>query len=104
MSMSLRMGLDNAPLFGWRRPFISLAWHRAANSGHAAWHEATDGRAEIAPQRPYHGSADPVRFGDHGFVGHIDPFAIEPHAIVSVAGLPTSLTAVPSASEHNGPL
>src|ERR1700736_1912697 len=71
--------------------------------GHAAWHEATDGQPEIAAYWPYHGSADPVRLGDHGFVGHIDPFAIEPHAIVSVAGLPTSLTAVPSASEQHGP-
>jgi hypothetical protein len=32
-----------------------------------------------------------VRLGDHGFVGHIDPFAIEPHAIVSVAGLPIDI-------------
>ena len=59
--------------------------------GHAAWHEATDGQPEIAAYWPYHGSADTVRLGDHGFVGHIDPFAIEPHAIVSVAGLPIDI-------------
>src|SRR5258706_3920765 len=55
---------------------------------HAARHEATDGQPEITAQRPHHGSADAVRFGDHGFVGHIDPFAVEPHAIVAAGGLP----------------
>src|SRR6202171_3708955 len=56
--------------------------------GHAARHKATDADAEVAPQRPYHGSANPVRFGDHGIFRYVDPFAIEADAIMTVLRFP----------------
>src|SRR5260221_6831133 len=58
---------------------------------HAARHEATDRHPEIAAQRPYHGSAYPVRFGDDSFVGNVDPIAVKPDAIMSVGRFPINI-------------
>src|SRR5258705_5546887 len=40
---------------------------------HAARHEAPDKDFAVKPQRPDHRSAGPVRLGDQGVVGNIDP-------------------------------
>src|SRR5260370_7784003 len=65
--------------------------HHYALLGHAARHEATDGRAEITAQRPHHRPASPVRFGDHGIVGNIDPFVVETDAVMAVPRFPIDI-------------
>jgi hypothetical protein len=55
---------------------------------HAARHEAADAQSLIAAHRPDHGSADTIRFGDDGVVGYVMPFAVDPDAIMPVAGFP----------------
>ena len=47
------------------RPTTALA--------HATRHEAVDDHFAVEPQRPDHRSARPVRFGDQGVSGNIDP-------------------------------
>src|ERR1700704_1758361 len=59
--------------------------------GHAARHEATDRRAEITAQRPHHGSADAVWFGNHGIFRYVDPFAIKSYAVMAVLGFPIDI-------------
>jgi len=61
-------------------------------------------RDSPATAKPWFGPTA-VRFGDHGFRRHIDPFAVDPHAIVSAFdSQSTSASAEPSASEQHGPL
>src|SRR5262249_38003624 len=43
---------------------------------------------EIASDRPDHCAADSIGLSDHGFVGHVDPFAVYSHAVVSTLGFP----------------
>ena len=60
-----------------------------ASSGHAARHEAADVEpAHTVADRPDHGSSDPVRLGDDGFVRYVDPLAVDAHAIVAIAAFP----------------
>jgi hypothetical protein len=47
--------------------------------------------AHAVPYRPDHGSADAVWLGDDGFVGHIDPFAVDADAVVAVAAFPIGI-------------
>src|ERR1700742_347704 len=66
----------------------SDVWLRRVSSGHAAGQETPDRQPERIPHRPDHGAAGAVRFGDHGIVGPVDPFSLEPDAVVTVPGFP----------------
>src|SRR6266849_5032378 len=63
----------------------------SSSLGHAARHEATDGRAEITAQRPHHRPASPVRLGDHGIIRNIDPFVVEANAVMAVPRFPINI-------------
>src|SRR6267142_6367298 len=72
---------------------------------HAAGHEAPDQDLAVKPQRPNHRASHPVRFGDQGVVGNIDPDILKADSIVAVLdSQSTSLTAKPSANEQHSPL
>src|SRR5437667_5753125 len=63
--------------------------YRATNAlAHAARHEAPDQDLAIKPQRPNHRASHPVRFGDQGVVGNIDPDILKADAIVAVLRFP----------------
>ncbi len=57
--------------------------HRILFLGHAARHEASDRRSEIALERPHHGPSVAVWFGDHGVVRNVDPCAIKTDLVVT---------------------
>jgi hypothetical protein len=61
---------------------------RRVRLGHAARHEAPDRDFTVKPHRPNHRASCPVRFGDQGVVGNIDPVVLEADSIVAVLGLP----------------
>ena len=60
---------------------------------HTARHEASDpdGIAFNHRHRPNHRSAGPVRFGDQGFVGNIDPFILKADSIVAILRIPVGI-------------
>src|SRR5439155_19858797 len=81
--------LDRA--FG-ARPEIRMSTTAASASlGHAAWHEAADSHPEIAADRPHHGAADAIWFGDDSLVRDVDPLAIQPDTIMSGRGFPIDI-------------
>ena len=58
---------------------------------HAARHEAPDKDFAVKPQRPDHRSAGPVRFGDQGVVGNIDPVILKADSIVAALRFPINI-------------
>ena len=60
----------------------------SARVRHAARHEATDGQSAISAYRPHDGSADAIRFGDHGVVGYVKPIAVDANAVVPAFRFP----------------
>ncbi len=65
------------------RPTIALA--------HAARHEAPDQELAVKPHRPDHRASRPVRFGDQGVVGNIDPFILKADSIVAALRFPINI-------------
>src|SRR3989440_6532142 len=55
---------------------------------HAAGQKAADRNPERVFDRPHHGPAGAIWHGDDGIVGHVDPSALEPDAIMTVLGFP----------------
>ena len=72
----------------WAEVVLTTRENVIAVSRHAARHEAADHRPPGALDRPHHGPSGPVRLGDDGFIGHHDPFAVEPHAVMAVLRTP----------------
>ncbi len=65
---------------------------RPANAlAHAARHEAPDEDFAVKPHRPHHRSPRPVRFGNQGVVGNIDPFILKANPIVAVLRFPINI-------------
>src|SRR6476660_5127767 len=58
---------------------------------HATRHEAPDNEFTARPQWPDHGSAGPVRFGDQGLVGNIDPVILKADSIVAAVRFPINI-------------
>src|SRR5712671_599671 len=58
---------------------------------HASRHEAPDKDFAVKPQRPDHRSAGPVRLGDQGVVGNIDPVILKADSIVTVLRFPINI-------------
>jgi hypothetical protein len=74
-------------LFG--KPLHTFPDHALA---HAAGHEAPDKDLAVKPQRPNHRPSYPVRFGDHGVVGNVDPDILEADSIVAALWFPIDVT------------
>src|SRR6266536_2171397 len=55
---------------------------------HAAGQETANRKPERAFDWPDHGPAGAIGLGDHGIVGDLDPFALEPHAVVPLLRFP----------------
>src|SRR4029077_15328984 len=58
---------------------------------HAAGHEAPDEDLAVKPQRPNHRASHPVRFGDQGVVGNIDPVIFKADSIVAALRFPINI-------------
>jgi hypothetical protein len=58
---------------------------------HPARREAPDKDFAVKPQRPDHRSAGPVRLGDQGLVGNIDPVILKADSIVAVLRFPINI-------------
>src|ERR1700674_321147 len=59
-----------------------------SGSGHAARHEAPNRGAQRPLDRPDHRPAGPVRLGDHGIIGNVDPFVVDPDTKMAVFRFP----------------
>src|SRR6267142_600636 len=55
---------------------------------HAAGQEAADRNPGCPFYRPHHGPAGAIWHGDDSIVGHVDPLALEPDAIMTVLRFP----------------
>jgi hypothetical protein len=69
---------------------IGLAWSRAG-SAQVAWHEAAYRCAESALDRPHHRAPGSIGLGDHGVIGHDNPFPVEPDSIVTALQIPVGI-------------
>jgi hypothetical protein len=63
------------------RPETLVRWHRA---GCAPRHEASNLRVPVQPGRPDHRPPGTIWLCYNGFLGDVDPFAIDLNAIVTV--------------------
>src|ERR1700731_2737865 len=71
-----------------RTMFLPLTGPRGRFLSHAARHETSDRDLIVKPHRPNDRASCPVRFGDHGIVGNVDPVVLEANPIVPVFGFP----------------
>src|SRR5438477_3376697 len=55
---------------------------------HATGQKAADRNPERVLDRPHHGPTGAIWHGDDGIVGHVDPLALEPDAIMTVLRFP----------------
>ena len=76
------------PLRERRHHLLNLTNGRVQFLSHTARHEATNRDLIVKPYRPYHRASGPVRFGDHGVVGNIDPIILKADSIMAVFGFP----------------
>ena len=60
-------------------------------SHHAAWQKAADRYPGCTLDGPNHGPPRPVRHRDDGIIGHVDPLAVEPDAVMTVLGFPVNV-------------
>src|SRR5258708_4208908 len=85
LSLAQRLRSSGAAALIFRTMFTGLrARTRARALTHAARHEAPDQDLAVKPQRPNHRASHPVRLGDQGLVGNIDPDILKADSIVAV--------------------
>src|SRR5262245_55869654 len=60
-------------------------------SDHAAGHEAADRNPERRPDGPYHRASGAIGLGNDGVVGHLDPLALKPYAVVPLVRFPIGI-------------
>ena len=59
--------------------------------GHAARDEAPDRDLIVKPHRPNHRASRPVRFGDYGVVGNIDPVILQANPTMAALRFPVAV-------------